>query len=223
MEHAVPLSLSLAEQYRVEHCFSREAQITFDESVSILCADFYETMENTKDDTEVNASYGVFKEHLVKQFSLLVKQGFEFIDGKGKHEYVSSKELRQDLKSGRIIYRPTISEAFTFSEVSESHPMSEVFTIADETWIANDIFRIVHDFYGHGAGHSFSPQGEHYAWFEHRSMLPVEARTALFCETRGQSSWVNFGKHIRESMTYIPPAKRPFAPQKTGKVPKKLQ
>lgn len=223
MEQAVPLSLYLGKKYRLERSLTEKSPVPFDESVSILCADIYEEIENTTEDTQVNDSYVVFKEHLVKQFSLLIAHGFEFIDGRGEHEYASSNELRKDLNSGRIIYRPTISEASTFSEIKENHPLSETFEIAGKSWMANDIFRIVHDFYGHGAGHSFSPKGEHYAWFEHRSMLPMEARTALFCETRGQSSWVNFGKHIRQSETYIPPADRPFAPQKTGKVPEKLQ
>lgn len=223
MVQAVPLSLYLGEQYRLEHAFTQNSPVPFDESVSMICADVYEEMMHTTEDKQVNASYEVFKEHLAKQFSLLVAYGFNFIDGKGEHEYSSSVELRNDLKSGRIIYRPTSSEVSTFSEVSENHPLSETFTIAGQTWIANDIFRIVHDFYGHGAGHSFSPKGEHYTWFEHRSMLPTEAWTALFCETRGQSSWVNFGKHIRESGNHIVPADRPFAPQKTGKVPLELQ
>lgn len=223
MAQTVPLSLYLGEQYRLKHSFIKESPIPFHEPISTLCADVYEKMKHTTEDSKVNSSYEVFKEHLVKQFSLLVYYGFDFIDGKGEHEYSSSEELRNDLNSGRIIYRPTSSEAFTFSEVTENHPLSEAFKVAGQTWIANDIFRIVHDFYGHGAGHSFSPKGEHHAWFEHRSMLPVEARIALFCETRGQSSWVNFGRHIRESETYIPPADRPFAPQKTGKVPVELQ
>lgn len=223
MANAVPLSVFLAEKYRLEHSFIAEPPIPFDKSVSILCADAYQEMEHTTEDEQVNASYEIFKEHLVKQFSLLVTYGFSFIDGKGEHEYASSEELRDDLNLGRIIYRPTSSEVSSFSEVANNHPLSEAFNIAGETWIANDIFRIVHDFYGHGAGHSFSPQGEHRAWFEHRSMLPAEARLALFCETRGQSSWVNFGKHIRENGTYIPPADRKFAPQKTGKVPLELQ
>jgi len=67
----------------------------------------------------------------------------------------------------------------------------------------NDIFRAVHDFFGHGAsGRGFSAGGEEAAWLSHSKMYSAEARKAMTTETRGQNSYYNkFGQ---------------FAPQKAG-------
>ena len=95
--------------------------------------------------------------------------------------------------------------------------------------LANDLFRWVHDAFGHGIEpHQFGPLGEDNAYREHMSMFSPLAQRALTTETRGQNSWVNFGPHIvREDGTvpkkgdpdYIPPADRPFADQKIALLP----
>ena len=59
--------------------------------------------------------------------------------------------------------------------------------------LANDVFRFVHDFFGHGTlGNSFGPIGEENAWNVHSRMYSPLARRAMTTETRGQNSWVNF-------------------------------
>jgi hypothetical protein len=79
----------------------------------------------------------------------------------------------------------------------------------------NWIFRGVHDLFGHAAnGYDFGPRGELNAAIEHAKMFPKEALPALFAETHGQNSWVNFGPN-----THLPPSERPFAEQKGFAVP----
>lgn len=219
---AVPLSLTYIEKYKSGKGIAGFEKVPFEEKLAIECADYYDEMSVNTDLPEVVHSYEVFTEHLIAQFRLMQDAGFEFIDGKGEHEYSSSDALRDDMRQGRIIYLPTVSNQGTQSEIAPWHPFAQEVFIGDRYWIVNDIFRIVHDFYGHGPGHGFSPHGEHDAWLSHRSILPKEARIALFCETRGQSSWVNFGKHIRNSPVFIAPFERPFAPQKIGFVPEEL-
>lgn len=220
MVFQVPLALQLSHVYRNQHHIPEFDPIDFDKNASIRCADFYDALPFGMCETpEVIASYEVFKEHLIQQFQLMMDHDFIVIDGQGVHEYKTSDELRKDLALGKIIYRPTYSENATLSEINDKHPLASSVVINNCPWLINDIFRIVHDFYGHGPGNSFSPSGEHYAWLAHRSILPVEARIALFCETRGQSSWVNFGKHIRDADKILSPSERPFAPQKIGLVP----
>ena len=59
--------------------------------------------------------------------------------------------------------------------------------------LINDVFRAIHDFYGHAElGNSFGPKGEENAWNIHARMYSPEARKAMTTETRGQNSFVNF-------------------------------
>lgn len=212
----VPLALELSDKYLRYSNFAAVEYQPFDYKDAVRCADFYEDMTNNPQDMQVIASYEVFKNHLMRQFILLQRTGFEFIDGLGEFEYPSSEALRDDMRSGHTIYLPTYSNHGTSSEISKDHPLAGFVIVSGTRYCFNDIFRIVHDFYGHGPGHSFSPKGEHEAWNAHRTLLPREAHLALWCETRAQSSWVNFGRHIRNSEEYIIPADRPFAIQKVG-------
>ena len=57
----------------------------------------------------------------------------------------------------------------------------------------NDMFRAVHDVFGHAAiGRGFSRHGEEGAFLAHRQMFPKEAHAALASETRGQNSYLNY-------------------------------
>ncbi|GAA2616998.1 hypothetical protein GCM10010399_54930 [Dactylosporangium fulvum] len=52
----------------------------------------------------------------------------------------------------------------------------------------NDMFRAVHDAFGHAAsGRGFDPHGEEAAWLKHSAMYSPLARRALTTEVRGQT------------------------------------
>jgi len=58
----------------------------------------------------------------------------------------------------------------------------------------NDMFRAVHDAFGHAAtGRGFDPHGEEAAYRSHVSMFTPRARPAMTTETRGQNSALNYG------------------------------
>jgi hypothetical protein len=58
----------------------------------------------------------------------------------------------------------------------------------------NNMFRAVHDAFGHAAtGRGFDPHGEEAAYRSHVSMFTPLARDAMTTETRGQNSALNFG------------------------------
>lgn len=58
----------------------------------------------------------------------------------------------------------------------------------------NDMFRAVHDFFGHAAtGRGFDPHGEEAAFRSHFAMFSPRARGAMATETRGQNSVLNYG------------------------------
>lgn len=57
----------------------------------------------------------------------------------------------------------------------------------------NNMFRAVHDFFGHGGLRTnFSRHGEEVAYFEHARMFSPEAQRALATETLGQNAYLNF-------------------------------
>lgn len=85
--------------------------------------------------------------------------------------------------------------------------------------VVNDVFRIVHDMFGHiKEGNGFRSEGEENAWRSHASMFSDLARPAMTNETRGQNSWVNYGPYGATNRT-ANAANTHFAPQKIGLLP----
>lgn len=85
--------------------------------------------------------------------------------------------------------------------------------------MANDLFRIVHDYFGHlKEGYGFRAAGEDNAWRSHASMYSDLARPAMTTETRGQNSWVNYGPHGEKNRT-ASAADTVYADQKVGLMP----
>jgi hypothetical protein len=101
-----------------------------------------------------------------------------------------------------------------------------------EPLLVNDMFRAVHDYFGHAKeGYEFGPRGEYNAYLAHSKMFSKTAIPALTAETMGQNSWVNFGKHLRDEKGNIPkkgeagyksPTERPYAAQKATALPNEL-
>jgi hypothetical protein len=88
-----------------------------------------------------------------------------------------------------------------------------------KTLLANDVFRAVHDYFGHVMnGVGFRADGEENAWRSHAAMYSDEARKAMTTETRGQNSWLNWGPHGEENRT-AKTEDTVFADQKTGLLP----
>src|SRR6185436_7623316 len=97
----------------------------------------------------------------------------------------------------------------------------------------NDIFRAVHDFFGHAKeGYQFGPRGEYNAWREHSGMYSEEAQGALAAETLAQNAWVNFGPHLRDEagnvaargeLGFVEPTARPFGEQKNIVIPPEVR
>jgi hypothetical protein len=91
--------------------------------------------------------------------------------------------------------------------------------IGDHELLANDMFRVVHDYFGHlKEGHGFRAAGEDNAWRTHSQMYSDLARPAMTTETRGQNSWVNYGPHGEKNRT-ASGADTTYADQKVGLMP----
>ncbi len=101
----------------------------------------------------------------------------------GEGNYKSSKEMLKDIYNNKhmAVYQGGDPHEF----LHEVDPKTGLST--------NDMFRAVHDFYGHAVhGNEFGPQGEEKAWAAHSAMFTPLAQAALTAETRGQNSVVNY-------------------------------
>lgn len=70
----------------------------------------------------------------------------------------------------------------------------------------NDMFRAIHDVFGHaGAGRGFERHGEEAAYLSHSSMYSPLARQAMTTETRGQNaSFVTHGVFPEQKVAILP-------------------
>ena len=101
----------------------------------------------------------------------------------GEGSYKSSKELFEDIdKRGHMfVYQGGDPHDF----LGQTDP--------DTGLSYNEMFRAVHDYFGHAVHRNqFGPVGEETAWAAHSQMFSPLARIAMSSETRGQNSLVNY-------------------------------
>lgn len=179
------------------------------------------------------------------QAAYLRAHGYDFAIWRGEGEpYANSDEMRRHLIQQRTIFiLPTVGAYGSDSGfkhhftrqgerlVAQPNPLLAwtEYSSANTPVLANDLFRWVHDVFGHGIfPHQFGAVGEENAYREHRAMFTDTAARALTMETRGQNSWVNFGPHIarvngrvarKGEDGYVAPQDRPFADQKINILP----
>lgn len=101
----------------------------------------------------------------------------------GEGNYGSSKEMLRDIYNNKHLAVFQGGDRHEF--LHEVDPQIGLTT--------NDMFRAIHDFYGHAVhGAEFGPKGEEKAWAAHSAMFSPLAQAALTAETRGQNSYVNY-------------------------------
>lgn len=135
-----------------------------------------------------------------KQFMKETQQQFEYITEKlGIHVTVSDTNpydtpeamlaaLHTPIEVDGVRYNGQLTVLSTKS--TGGHPI-----LGDDF---NDMFRAVHDFFGHGGlGNTFSRHGEQVAYLKHGQMYSELARAALFSETAAQNSWLIASKKNR--------------------------
>jgi len=203
-------------------------------------ADAFDQMEHKPYDPEVRASYEAMAKETMDQFGVLQKNGVKVVIYEGEGEpYKNSAEMLKDLRENNQIFILSTEKDFGTSGITDQqraeNPLLADSGIKDyngKPLLVNDVFRAVHDFFGHGErGNSFGAIGEENAWDVHARMYSPLARRAMTTETRGQNSWVNFGPQMRNDKGqiikkgeegYLSPADRSFAPQKIGLLPEEM-
>lgn len=234
----VPQLKQIAEDYK--QAFGIESSGVYVKSkmnvkVGTIIADAYQNLQHTPNDRLVKAAYEQMAQEVVDQFVFFQEQeevNFEPFEGEGE-PYANSYEMLQDIHNYHLYFFKTAS-GFGEEEIHEDNIMLRKtgIMLGDYELLVNDIFRIVHDIFGHAMyGYGFGPIGEDAAWMAHVEMFSPLAAAALTTETRGQNCWVNFGPHLRlcengvcrkGESGWVHPAERPFAEQKMNLLPSHL-
>ena len=185
----------------------------------------FDEMRHDPQDPEVKAAYRAMIDETNAQWQAIKATGLkvEFIKAGDPDPYAVSPRLAiQDVVDNNHLWVfPTDSGFGSDNTDVSDNPLLELTdeTIGGHQLRANDVFRIVHDYFGHiKDGNGFRAGGEENAWRSHAAMYTPLARRAMTSETRGQNSWVNFGPYGAVNQT-ASAADTHYAPQKIGLLP----
>jgi hypothetical protein len=231
--------VSVAEKYAAENGIDLKRQgeyVEVDEERAKRIADAYEQMADDPQNPKVKEAYAELIKQTKAQYQALVDAGYKFwfvdLNNPENIDYISSpynsvRDLRQNKQMGVF---PTDAGFGSDENVDVSkNPLLEDTGI---TWAvggvdgttqmpvtANDLFRAVHDAFGHGLeGAGFRARGEENAFQAHSRLYTGAAIGAMTSETRGQNSWVNYGPKGEQNRT-ASAEDTVFADQKVGLMP----
>jgi hypothetical protein len=148
---------------------------TLDLPFTAQIANWYDSAISNPNDPAVREAYRAFADETRQQYEFLRSKGitFEFVDA---DPYKRSADMMRDIAENNRLK--------VLKTEAGMHPL-----LSEEE---NDMFRAVHDFFGHAKeGHQFGQLGEENAYRIHSAMYSPSARRVMATETRGQNSWVN--------------------------------
>ncbi|MEH1014703.1 hypothetical protein V6U90_16525 [Micromonospora sp. CPCC 206060] len=203
--------------------------VHLDEDYCREVADYFHQAPMLAYDETLRARYDRLKQENRAQYQVLLDAGVEVVPWQGPGQpYRNSAELVREVRRTRRLRlyltrnghgpRPGAEAGF--------HPLREPsgVVLGDVELTHNDLFRVVHDLFGHVMFHnSFGPRGEFKATYCHLHMYSDEVHPVLFTEHLGQFCWFFFGPHLRGpdgrlrqpgDPGYLPPPDRPYAEQK---------
>jgi hypothetical protein len=227
--------VNIAEAYAAENGidFKRQAEyVTIDPEFSQRISDAYDVMENDPTNPDVLRAYNELIDQTTAQYKALEDAGYSFYffddttDPYDGNPTNAMRDLRKNKRMGVYStaagYGPDDDFNILDNPMLRDTGMKWPFGSPNgpkETVYANDLFRAVHDAFGHGLeGSGFRGRGEENAWQAHVRLFTGDAVKALTSETRGQNSWLNYGPYGKENST----AKlkdTAFAKQKVGLMP----
>jgi hypothetical protein len=184
---------------------------------------WYDSAKDTSRQPATAKAYAALAGETREQFAALTGAGLRVIPWRCSGQpYETSAAMREDVaKRGRLFFFPTAS-GFGEAPSSKGNLLlaPTPFRAGGEALCVNDLFRVVHDIFGHCAhGLGFGALGELNAFRAHSLLFSETALPALACETAAQNAWVNFGPHLPHT---LPAAARPYAAQKNTAVPPEL-
>jgi hypothetical protein len=194
------------------------------EDVARKIAAEFEIMEHRPDDPEVMAAYDAMIEETKDQYRDILNSGLKVQFIKGEDPYGNPRNVILDVVNNNHMWVFSTVDGFGSDadlDVSDNPLLqaTEFETADGDPMLANDVFRVVHDYFGHiKNGVGFRARGEENAWQAHAAMYSPLARRAMTTETRGQNSYVNFGPNRDFNLT-ANGADTVYADQKVGLLP----
>lgn len=230
-----PRIVEVAEQYARDNGipYRRQAEyVQVDPERAARIAAAYEAMPHDPQNPRVKEAFDNLIRQTRAQYDALVDAGYEFtfFDSNSDPYQGNPWSAMRDLRANKRMavygtYDGYGAEGIT-AKAADDNPM-----LADTglQWrdqsgqlrpvAANDLFRAVHDAFGHGLeGAGFRAQGEENAWQAHVRLFTGSAVAAITTETRGQNSWLNYGPYGETNRTANLEG-TVFAEQKTGLMP----
>jgi len=209
---------------------SRYAEVDEDRATRI--ANAYESMAHDPTNPRVIAAYNNLIAQTIEQYNALIDGGYTFsffdidTDPYQGNPFSAMRDLRNNKHMAVFgTYAGYGTDGITESARNGNPLLVDVGIqwpdqngeMQDVT--ANDLFRAVHDAFGHGLeGAGFRARGEENAWQAHRKLFTGPAVAALTTETRGQNSWLNYGPSGESNRTATL-EDTVFAEQKAGLMP----
>jgi hypothetical protein len=186
----------------------------------------YDLMKHDPDDPLVKMAYDQMIKETNDQYEAMLQAGIEpyFIEP-GNNPYRNSpyEALLDVAENRRIGVFPSVEGFGTDPNFNpQGNPLLQETgrLISGRPALANDLFRAVHDYFGHAKpGVGFRAAGEENAYQSHAGMFSPLARRALASETRGQNSYLNYGPYGETNRTAKIEDTR-FADQKAGLMPR---
>jgi hypothetical protein len=201
--------------------------VQIDLPLATRIAGAFEEAEDTPNDPEVRVAYQAMANETMAQWQFIKDTGLdvEFIKGDMDNPYPNgSRDVLIDIRDNNHMWVFPTDAGFGQSSITaEDEALNPLLVRAGETidgidMRINDVFRIVHDYFGHGLeGATFTARGEENAWQSHVRMYSPTAAKAMTTETRGQNSWVNFGPFGEQNREN--PASTTYADQKMTILP----
>ena len=172
---------------------------SLDEARAKRISDAFDAMKHDPNNPEVKAAYEALAKETLDQYNEFAKAEYK-VEINNNEPYNNSQEMIDDLRNNKRMKIFSTESGFGDSKITDKqraeNPLlrdSGIKDINGKPLLINDVFRAIHDFYGHAElGNSFGPKGEENAWNVHARMFSPEARKAMTTETRGQNSFVNF-------------------------------
>jgi predicted GNAT family acetyltransferase len=225
-----------AEEYAKRNNIPYKRQSSYvevDEGRAKRIAEAYDKMEHNPSDPKVKEAFQNLINQTIAQYRILEEAGYKFYlfdetnDPYNGNPYNAMRDLRSNKVMGSFATEAGFGSGATEINV-EDNPMLQDTGIRwgygsvegeQKIVLANDLFRTVHDAFGHGLeGSGFRARGEENAWQAHARLFTGSALGAITSETRGQNSWLNYGKYAEQNRT-AKVEDTIFADQKTGLMP----
>ena len=162
-------------------------------------ADAFVRLVSNPSAPDVKKAYEAMAAETLEQYKFMLDAGY-IVEINNEEPYGNSREMFEDLRTNKRMKIYSTESGFGDEKITDDQRARNVllkesgyYDVNGQPLLINDVFRAVHDFFGHAElGNSFGAIGEENAWNVHARMYSDLARQAMTTETRGQNSYVNF-------------------------------